>query len=38
MPANERRQGKYWLLTIPQQDYTPYLPQGIQYIKGKKDN
>jgi len=27
--------GRYWLCTIPYHDFTPYLPQGIQWIKGQ---
>lgn len=30
-----RRQGRYWLLTIPHEHFTPYLPPGIQWIKGQ---
>lgn len=29
------RQGRWWMLTIPQQDFTPYVPPGITYIKGQ---
>lgn len=32
MPA---LQARYFLLTIPHQDFTPYLPPGVQYIKGQ---
>lgn len=28
-------QGVYWLLTIPQHLFTPFLPDAIQYIKGQ---
>lgn len=28
-------QGRYWLLTIPHHQYTPFLPNGIQYIRGQ---
>jgi len=28
-------QARYWLLTIPQENFTPYLPNGIVYIKGQ---
>lgn len=31
----ERRQGVYWLLTIPFNCFTPWLPPGISYIKGQ---
>lgn len=30
-----RRQGIFWLLTIPHASFTPYLPNGISYIKGQ---
>lgn len=32
MPAP---QGRYWLLTIAHHLFTPYLPEGISYIKGQ---
>jgi len=28
-------QGVYWLLTIPQEQYTPYLPDACAYVKGQ---
>lgn len=28
-------QGLYWLLTIPQNHYTPYLPSELTYVKGQ---
>lgn len=28
-------QGIYWLLTIPHHLFTPYLPDGVNYIKGQ---
>lgn len=28
-------QGIYWLLTIPQHEYTPFLPSELQYAKGQ---
>lgn len=28
-------QGRYFLLTIPHQDFLPYLPPSVQYIKGQ---
>jgi len=28
-------QGRYWLLTIPHEDYTPYLHPLVQYVKGQ---
>jgi len=30
-----RRQGIFWLLTIPQHEFTPYLPLSCQWIKGQ---
>jgi len=30
-----RSQGVFWLLTIPQKDFTPYLPPQCRYIKGQ---
>lgn len=30
-----RRQGIFWLLTIPQHEFTPYTPPGVQYIIGQ---
>lgn len=40
MPPNGRTriaydQGVYWILTIPQHLYLPYLPNGIAYIRGQ---
>jgi len=28
-------QGKYWLLTIPQHSFVPWLPPGLCYIRGQ---
>lgn len=28
-------QGRYWLLTIPQQHFTPWLPPRVSYIQGQ---
>lgn len=28
-------QGRYWLLTIPQHDFIPYLPTGVAYLTGQ---
>jgi len=30
-----RRQGIFWLLTIPQHDFLPYLPKDCQFIVGQ---
>lgn len=32
MPA---LQGKYWILTIPAHNFTPFLPPGVEYIRGQ---
>lgn len=29
------RNGRWWLLTIPYNEFVPYLPPGIDYIKGQ---
>lgn len=34
MPATTS-QARYWLLTIPHANFTPYLPPGVNYIKGQ---
>jgi len=28
-------QGRYWIATVPQYMFTPYLPNGMAYIKGQ---
>lgn len=33
--ATQRRQGIYWLLTIPKEDWTPVLPDRWAYVKGQ---
>jgi len=30
-----RRQGIFWLLTIPHHEFTPYTPPNVQYIIGQ---
>lgn len=36
MPTSANlHKGRYWLLTIPQNSFTPYLPPGVSYIKGQ---
>lgn len=30
-----RRQGIYWMLTVPHADYVPYLPPGCAWIRGQ---
>ncbi|AJD07548.1 replication-associated protein [Sewage-associated circular DNA virus-27] len=34
----ERRQGIYWLLTIPFHEWTPYLPPGVSWIRGQLES
>lgn len=33
--AMPTHQGRYWILTIPHQHFTPWLPPGVQYIRGQ---
>lgn len=33
--TNNRRQGIFWLLTIPQHVFTPFLPQCCKWIRGQ---
>lgn len=35
MPSNGQPQALYWLLTIPQHQFIPYLPPQCSYIKGQ---
>lgn len=30
-----RRQGLWWMLTVPHADFTPYLPPGVRYCTGQ---
>lgn len=32
-----RRQGVYWILTVPENDFQPHLPDLAAYIKGQKE-
>lgn len=32
-----RRQGRYWLCTIPRTDWEPHLPEVCSYIKGQAE-
>lgn len=32
---SNRRQGIFWVLTIPHQHFLPYLPPGVRYLKGQ---
>jgi len=31
------RQARYWILTIPRDDWNPVLPGGVQYIRGQPE-
>lgn len=33
-----RLQAYYWMLTIPQHYFVPYLPPGVEYIKGQLES
>lgn len=33
-----RRQGVYWLLTIPESAWVPCLPGGVLYVRGQKES
>lgn len=35
VPASSRRQGIWWMLTIPQLGFVPHLPGNCQYICGQ---
>lgn len=35
--VNQRRQGRYWMLTIPAGLWSPCLPTGCAYVKGQKE-
>lgn len=30
--------GRYWILTIPHHEYTPYHPAGVQFIRGQLES
>jgi len=30
-------QARYWLLTIPHHEFTPYLPRGVNWIRGQTE-
>lgn len=32
-----RRQGVYWLLTVPEDEFEPFHPEEVAYIKGQKE-
>lgn len=34
-PNVNYQQGKYWCITIPSHEFVPYLPRGIEWIKGQ---
>ena len=31
-------QARYWILTIPEDDFVPHLPSGVDYVKGQLEN
>lgn len=37
MPSNPRpsKPARYWILTIPHSDFTPFLPVGVSWIRGQ---
>lgn len=35
--ANQRRQGIYWIATIPYSDWTPELADGINWVRGQHE-
>jgi hypothetical protein len=35
MPRQPTAKAVYWLLTIPHNDFTPFLHSGVQYIRGQ---
>jgi len=35
LEATTRRQGRYWIFTIPSHCYTPYLPPGCVWSRGQ---
>lgn len=35
--ARSRRQGVWWILTIPHCDFVPYLPPGVRFIQGQAE-
>lgn len=35
MSSHERRQGLYWILTIPWHAFTVYLPPRVEYLRGQ---
>lgn len=35
MPRQPYAQARYWILTIPHADFTPYQPPTVQYIRGQ---
>lgn len=33
-----RKPARYWIFTIPQADFTPFLPPGFKYLKGQLES
>lgn len=38
MPRRDNSKALYWILTIPQHVFTPYLPPGVEYIRGQLES
>lgn len=36
--GSKRRQGVYWLLTIPAHEFTPWLPPGLVFLRGQLES
>lgn len=34
---HDMRQARYWILTIPRDDWEPELPDGVQYLRGQPE-
>lgn len=32
------QQARYWLLTIPQHEFTPYLPEQLSWLRGQLES
>lgn len=37
MPRQRYAQARYWLLTIPHHEFMPFLPNGVQYLRGQTE-
>lgn len=38
MPVNSQTKAKYWILTIPQYAFTPYLPPSVAHLAGQLEH